>query len=383
MSSNEVSRGAVSRKKKKVGKALMDRHHHLRCQDEGNQLPSAPAKGEDSGGCCKKGRRYGLVSFRELPEYMKDNEFILGFYRANWPISEAFFSLFRWHNETLNVWTHLIGFLVFVGLAMANFVEIPRVADLLGLFSRSNSTSPDMNISYAKDLLLVANALVKLKRIGLESDRLEFPSPHDPVTRWPFFVFLGGSIFCLLSSSICHLFSCHSYRLNVLLLRMDYVGITVMIISSFFPPIYYIFQCDPHWQLIYLGGITVMGVFTIVTLLSPTLSTGKFRAFRAMLFSSMGFFGIVPAVHACIVNWNNPQRPITLAYESGMALSYITGTLFYVSRIPERWKPGCFDLAGHSHQIFHVFVILGALAHYGATLLLLEWRDKVQCDMPI
>jgi hypothetical protein len=50
-------------------------------------------------------KRYNLVSFWELPNYMKDNEYILRYYRANWPLKEAFFSLFRWHNETLNVWT--------------------------------------------------------------------------------------------------------------------------------------------------------------------------------------------------------------------------------------------------------------------------------------
>jgi len=50
-------------------------------------------------------QRYALVSFMELPNYMKDNEYILRYYRANWPLKEAFFSLFRWHNETLNVWT--------------------------------------------------------------------------------------------------------------------------------------------------------------------------------------------------------------------------------------------------------------------------------------
>lgn len=52
-----------------------------------------------------KQQRYALVSFMELPNYMKDNEYILRYYRANWPLKEAFFSLFRWHNETLNVWT--------------------------------------------------------------------------------------------------------------------------------------------------------------------------------------------------------------------------------------------------------------------------------------
>lgn len=335
-------------------------------------------KGEKARGSPKKARRYTLVSFWELPEYMKDNEFILGHYRADWPLAEAARSLFRWHNETLNVWTHLIGFLVFLGLTVANFVDVPQVADLLGLFSWSNSTSAGTNISYSKELLLGTNSLVNLSQITEEE--MKVGSLQAAVTRWPFFVFLGGSMFCLLSSSICHLFSCHSPCLNIQLLRMDYVGITVMIITSFFPPIYYIFQCEPHWQLIYLGGITAMGMFTVMTLLTPSLSSGKFRAFRAMLFSSMGFFGIVPAIHGCIVNWSNPQRSITLAYESAMALSYIAGTFFYVSRIPERLKPGWFDLAGHSHQIFHVFVIMGALAHYGATLLLLQWRDRVGCN---
>ncbi|KAK2973694.1 hypothetical protein RJ640_003568 [Escallonia rubra] len=169
---------------------------------------------------------------------------------------------------------------------------------------------------------------------------MELTSPEMAATRWPFFVFLGGSMFCLLSSSICHLFCCHSHHINFLLLQMDYVGISVMIITSFFPPIYYIFECDTHWQFIYLGGITIMGISTIITLLSPVLSTGKFRSFRAFLFVAMGLFGLIPAIHAVIVNWSEPQRNITLAYEAVMALSYLIGTMFYVSRIPERWKPG-------------------------------------------
>lgn len=210
---------------------------------------------------------------------------------------------------------------------------------------------------------------------------IELQSAALVIARWPFFVFLGGSMFCLLSSSMCHLFCCHSHNLNMFLWRLDYVGIVVMIITSFFPQIYYVFLCQPHWQIMYLAGITAMGVFTIATMLSPTLSTSKYRAFRAMLFCSMGLFGIVPAIHACFVNWTNPRRNITLAYESAMALSYLTGTLFYVTRIPERWKPGWFDLAGHSHQIFHALVVVGALSHYAATLQMLEWRDSFGCDM--
>ncbi|OUZ99837.1 Hly-III-related [Macleaya cordata] len=201
-----------------------------------------------------------------------------------------------------------------------------------------------------------------------------------PVTQWPFFVFLAGAMFCLLTSSTCHLFCCHSHRLNLLFLRLDYVGIVVMIITSFFPPIYYIFQCEPHWQMIYLAGISTMGVFTIINMLTPALSTAKFRSYRAFLFFAMGFSGMVPATHALIVNWNEPKRVITVTYETAMALSYGIGTIFYVTRIPERWKPGWFDLAGHSHQIFHIFVLIGALTHYCAALVFIDWRRTVGCN---
>ena len=53
----------------------------------------------------RNSKRWDLVSFEELPEYMKDNEYILNYYRAEWPLTQAFLSVFRWHNETLNVWT--------------------------------------------------------------------------------------------------------------------------------------------------------------------------------------------------------------------------------------------------------------------------------------
>ncbi|XP_010241589.1 PREDICTED: heptahelical transmembrane protein 1-like [Nelumbo nucifera] len=322
-------------------------------------------------------KRYQLVSYWDLPDYMKDNEYILDYYRANWPLKEALSSVFLWHNETLNVWTHLLGFFLFLGLTITNLMQVPQVAHFLSQFTRSFPVAAATNaFNDSKDFYLGAARLVELEKM-VPTEIVAAAVTKAP--RWPFFVFMGGSMFCLLSSSICHLFCCHSHSLNVLMFRIDYVGIAVMIVTSFFPPIYYIFQCSPHWQLIYLTGITMLGIFTIITLFSP-LSTSKCRSFRALLFVSMGLFGIIPAIHAIVVNWSEPQRAITLAYESAMALSYLIGTFFYVSRIPERWKPGWFDLAGHSHQIFHVFVIMGAMAHYGAALIFVEWRDRVGCN---
>ncbi|URE24447.1 hemolysin-III related [Musa troglodytarum] len=252
----------------------------------------------------RKGRRkqekeYKLLRYEELPGYMKENEFIRDHYRAEWPIKNALLSFFSWHNETLNIWTHLMGFLVFLGLTLLHLSRhVPQVAQLLGHLAWSIPTGAVENASCnLGNFFGEAAAFIKLS-ISSETAATSSPLPPPAAVRWPFFVFLGGSMFCLLCSSACHLLCCHSYRLNLFLLRMDYVGIAVMIVTSFFPPIYYIFQCDPHWQLTYLVAISAMGFVTVFTLLSPHLSTGKFRAYRALLFSGMGLFGIVPAVHA-------------------------------------------------------------------------------------
>jgi hypothetical protein len=39
---------------------------------------------------------------------------------------------------------------------------------------------------------------------------------------------------------------------------------------------------------------------------------------------------------------------------------YVAGIL-YGTHFPERLFPGSFDIVGHSHQLFHVFVILGTM----------------------
>lgn len=68
---------------------------------------------EKSHACSKEGKgkrlwkkvKYQLVEFHALPAFLRDNEYIIGHYRAEWPLKEVLLSVFRIHNETLNVWT--------------------------------------------------------------------------------------------------------------------------------------------------------------------------------------------------------------------------------------------------------------------------------------
>ncbi|KAK5770418.1 hypothetical protein PVK06_046568 [Gossypium arboreum] len=83
-----------------------------------------------------------------------------------------------------------------------------------------------------------------LRRIAQQSVKEDVaniiaPLMVRPITRWPFFAFLGGAMFCLLASNTCHLLSCHSECLSYIMLRLDYAGIAALISTSLYPPVYY------------------------------------------------------------------------------------------------------------------------------------------------
>lgn len=324
-----------------------------------------------------KMKRRILVKHEALPEYLKDNEFILDYYRCEWPLKDTFLSVFSWHNETLNIWTHLSGFLIFAAMTVASLAENTKGEGPISSFFRNSVVATPLMAILALD----SNKGSRNASPGARHRHFPMPSLLDVdgddsvlVPRWPWFVFLVGAMCCLVFSSISHLLACHSKRLNLFFWRLDYAGISLMIVCSFYAPIYYAFYCQPSWRILYLTSITSLGILAIITLLAPSLSSPRFRAFRASLFLAMGFFGVIPAVHAAALHWGHPQVLMALGYEVLMAILYATGAGFYVSRIPERWKPGAFDLTGHSHQIFHLFVIGGALAHSAAILIILNWR---------
>ena len=60
-------------------------------------------------------QQFKLLKVQEVPDHHKEIS-ISGGYRQRLEYKDCLWSIFRLHNETVNIWTHLIGFLIFFSL---------------------------------------------------------------------------------------------------------------------------------------------------------------------------------------------------------------------------------------------------------------------------
>ena len=58
--------------------------------------------------------RNDLYSFEKVPKYLQSNPYILSGYRYGLNVKDCLFSLFYFNNESINIWSHLIGAGLFV-----------------------------------------------------------------------------------------------------------------------------------------------------------------------------------------------------------------------------------------------------------------------------
>ena len=141
---------------------------------------------------------------------------------------------------------------------------------------------------------------------------------------------------------------------------LDYIGINILIASSFATFVYYAFYCNKTTQIIYYSVILAMAIIVLPISKMKIFLENKYRWIRPTIFIIYGSSFIAPIIHKAIINEPDDKiYPLELKYFLISALMYSIGSLLYGTRFPEKCRHGKFDLIGSSHQLFHICVLLG------------------------
>jgi adiponectin receptor len=177
---------------------------------------------------------------------------------------------------------------------------------------------------------------------------------------------------CLMGSAIYHLFGTANAAWAKVLGTFDFIGITSLIVGSFVPILYYGFYEHRRYRAAYIGAMCALGSVLFVLALTPLFHDERYRKLRTALFTGLGMSGVVPITHMLFHVDSHLAHMIVIG-TSATGISYLCGTLFYLTRFPEVARPGKFDLVFSSHNIWHMMVVVAALVHYAFVLKL--WHE--------
>ncbi|KAL6910523.1 mPR-like GPCR protein [Trichoderma evansii] len=294
--------------------------------ERGTDSPSSQARSSTPGAgkACKV-----LLTFDQLPKWHQDNEFILHGYR---PISGSARISFRsWsyiHNESVNIYSHLI----------------PAVVFLLG------------------EWYIIQYLTTRYPNI-------------TSVDYFIFSFFLLTAVVCLGLSTTYHTLMNHSSDVEQLWLRFDLVGIVVLTLGDFVSGIYMVFWCEPLERKIYWSMSGVLGSLTIFIMVVPYFQGRKFRVFRALAFVGTGLSGFAPLIHGIkMFGWSQMIKQSGMPYYLAEAGCLLLGALIYVTKFPESRFPGKFDIFGSSHQLFHILVVFATVAQLIGILVAYDYN---------
>lgn len=276
-----------------------------------------------------------LITYHDLPEWQKDNDFIIyGYVAETKNIWHCFDTLLFFNNETLNIFTHLLPGTIFPLLCL---LFIPYV------------------LTHSNFIDCVPPWLVHLPAF----------TTTDYTDNSIFTLFFIGFITCLSCSATFHMLKVHSHKIASMGSRLDYAGILLLIASSLIGIVHYSFIDQPKLKNIFITITSTVGVISLLITWHPDFRTPKWRCIRTSTFVIFAFSGLIPICYAFIAfGWREAFNRTGLKYVGYEALSYLLGASLYAFRMPERLSPGKFDMVGNSHQVFHCLVVLGAYCHF-------------------
>lgn len=280
-----------------------------------------------------KGKRK-LYTWDEIPLWQQDNEHILsGYVGETKSLLQCFLSLFYLHNESVNIYTHLL----------------PGIGFLIMLFFDKFA------VTKYETTKLIDYLVIDL--------------------------FFLGAFTCLTLSSTFHCLKNHSPSVATFGNKLDYLGIVVLVVTSMVSIMYYGFFETPTLFYIFAFITCSFGLACAIVSLKETFRTREWRPYRAAMFVAFGLSAVLPIITGIFYyGFSEIYLRIQVKWVLLGGIFYIIGAVLYGARFPEKYAPGKYDIWGHSHQLFHILVVAAALCHLNG---LMKSYDLVHLKMAV
>mmetsp|Transcript_4361 Transcript_4361/g.7068 ORF Transcript_4361/g.7068 Transcript_4361/m.7068 type:complete len:183 (-) Transcript_4361:22-570(-) len=169
-------------------------------------------------------------------------------------------------------------------------------------------------------------------------------------------------MFCFISSSVCHTLSSAPQKIYELSVKVDLLGILILMLGTNCPFIFYGFYNRLDLQLMHIG-FSIVALSTAVLILRHE-SIRKNLKMRVLVYVCVvGGVGGLQMVHDVFLRPSSDISKEVMWVWARSVAWYFCGVIFYACKAPERLFPGRFNILFSSHQIWHVCVVLGARAH--------------------
>lgn len=290
----------------------------------------------------EKGRshRFGLRS-EEVPAQFREMFICSGYRKPYGSALDCVKSVFLPSNETVNVWTHFVPFLLF--------------------------------------LVRFATVFWKYR--------------YTEVYVYPLLSFALGICGFLLMSSGAHLFNCMSPRVRHICFFFDYAAISVYSLGAG-QAFYFYTRSLKSDSFLFNSSMPFLTISCLISIVSTyTCCASRHRwpkmkyVIRTFCFVVAFFFNSFPYVHRCFIDptplLQTQQELLAWSYFKRHSYFYLISALANMSRMPERLIPGVFDIIGHSHHFLHVFTALGAADQFTAIQIQMESRRSDLENFPV
>ena len=245
-----------------------------------------------------------LKTIHEVPDHLK-NEGVLGSYRGSLSTSACFWSAFRIHNETVNIWSSFVSAILFC-ILYGHFWSAGRFE----LFSFSDSVCT--------------------------------------------FVPAMCAVMTCLGSCLYHVFIDHkNLKVFRTMRSLDWIFIFLMLLTFAMNQVQFRFKKYPIYQAVNMAFLSFLFVY------------GSYMFVVKRAYEHYTSYGPLMAAPVVCLNVNlifsafmdpSLDNILLITYLFGLQAAVVVEmVVIFITRFPECWKPGAFDIIGHSHQLHHLF----------------------------